>query len=242
MSAKALTKVGNPYLILCEGFQDRHFIETLLADRQISRFTVCSTWGLVQHSGNTHFQESLDALTGLTDFEDTLRSIIIVADSDSDPETAFRNITAQIAQSEEIAGPPPRRYPVPTAPLRVAYGKPSVAVVLIPWADRPGNLETLLLDAVRAERMDEMECAEMFGACVRASEWDIGPQSKLMLRAYLGANHPPNPEVNLSKLWTKAKIKKLIPIACPAFNQLASYLHGFDATHTALARDTGVLS
>jgi len=121
-------------------------------------------------------------------------AIIIVADNDGDPETAFRNIQRQI----NAAG-----FTVPSKPREMvaSAGLSPLAVLMIPWDEDAGCLETLCFSAVNARYNRELACAQDLVRCAGADRWDIAKKSKLKMRGFLSAVCKSDPNTGLRYAW-----------------------------------------
>jgi hypothetical protein len=149
-------------LLVCEGATDAHFFKHLLARRKVAGFDI--DWTLTEDAGGrvTEGKDAFEAyLRALrTEFEKVERftqAVILVADNDDQPQAQFRNVQKQIAKAGSFG--------VPDAPLELrqsAVGLPPLAILMLPWNDEPGSLETLLLQAVFSEDHKGRQCVEDF--------------------------------------------------------------------------------
>jgi hypothetical protein len=221
MPRRGIPELTTEYLVICEGSHDRHFLDNLFANRGISNIAVLSNYNLVGAYGNTGFGRALDAIAAASGFE-SVRGIVAVTDSDNDPDASFRLVVDQIAATEQIFGPPSRRYPIPNQPAVFVPGHPSVGVITIPWHDKLGTLETLLLEGIEGPIAIHASCMREFSACVGAHSWPIGPRSKMQLRAFLASSTPQEPEIGFASIWERPA-SAAIPITSIAFNQVADF-------------------
>jgi hypothetical protein len=124
------------FLIVCEGQSDEAFFRHLIQKRNLPQFKV--VYPMHQQDGGWRgFAPRLRALKTEPGF-DELRGILVAADNDDNPTSSFRNVCDQL----RAAG-----YPVPERPLQAirAPEYPALAVMMLPWADQGGKLESLCL-------------------------------------------------------------------------------------------------
>jgi hypothetical protein len=226
MPSRPPRRIEKPFLLLCEGAHDRHFFDQLLQHRSISDFMIASNYGISGISGNSAFGNSLSALTAITDF-DRLRGIVLVTDSDLDPQHAFDNVQQQIIDAAEILGPSARKYPVPTAALDIAFGHPALVVITIPDIKKPGNLETFMLEAVQSEAPLELHCVQQFSQCVGAEKWPVTGQSKLLMKALVISKSKNEPDISLAKIWESRETNQIVPLQSRVFNPFCVFLRHF---------------
>ena len=209
--------MSTPWIILSEGDEDAAFFKNLIKVRAIPNMEIKKRPNNLE--GNTVFRQWLMGLKPGTGY-DKHSGILIVGDNDNDPATSFRKIKRQI---EEADG-----YGVPSAPRQVAPAQnnlPPVAVLMIPWDDKIGALETLCLTAGFTQRPQLEACVTRFVKCVKATKWDISKLSKLRMRCFLSAACPGDPNTGLKFAWTgDQRPSDLIPLDNPCFDQIAKYL------------------
>jgi hypothetical protein len=220
-------------VIVCEGITDEAFFTSLLAAREISGFQVIRTHALVGVGGDTAWTEALNALIAEPNFE-RLQAIIVVGDNDSEPARKFQLIRAAIAQTTEIlSAGTTRKLDVPEVPLVRAGNAPGVVIMMIPWTEEHGNLETLCFRAVRAAFPAKAACVDEFAVCTSAEGWPISHRSKMQVRSYLASGHQSKPEFGLTRVWKEAP--HLIPLENAAFDQIAAFLRTFGTQQAAPA-------
>jgi hypothetical protein len=126
-------------------------------------------------------------------------TVVIVTDSDDDSATSFREIQRQIRDVGD--------YGMPSQPLEVARGRgiPGVAVLMIPWLDRPGNLETLVLDAMSdANPAVLAEVDKLLGDTVKTAR-SIAKNSKAQFSCVVACICDDDPSCAISAMWQSSK-------------------------------------
>ncbi len=98
----------------------------------------------------------LSTLTKMSGFS-SVRSVGVVRDAEQNPDGAFESVQGAL----EHAG-----LTAPDAPERRIEGPPAVNVLILPGANRPGMLETLLCDTFAEEPV--RPCIDAFFTCVEA--------------------------------------------------------------------------
>jgi len=207
-----------PWLILSEGDSDYAFLKKLIEVRQILNVEPRRRPGKL--AGNTVFEQWLRQLKTEPGMDER-PGILIVADNDNNPSRAFKQITRQI----RLAG----EYGIPSGPGQVApapNGRPAVAVLMLPWNDQQGCLETLCLVAAFKRRPRIARCVANFLRCVNTKSWTVSNRDKLRMRCLLSAACKRNPNTGLQFAWSqeKGRPKDLIPLTYRCFNQVATFL------------------
>lgn len=225
-------------IVLTEGRADDAFLKYLLAHREIEGLEIRECHDKTESQqketyGYRHFANRLRNLRVGTELDvRQYKSILIVADNDEKPADRFTEIANQIRDAEEYTIPTKPREPSPSGKL------PPISVLLLPWDNIPGCLETLLLESAIDHVPDFAECVETFLGCVKATTkdgWKQNNISKLRLRSLLGASCKDNPGIGINLAWSDdntkhAKDKKLIPLGHACFNRIAEYLRSLAAT------------
>jgi hypothetical protein len=203
-------------LILGEGDSDSAFFKNLCEKRNIAGFQ-CENVG-----GKQKFQSYLEALEGRTGF-DRLKAILLVADSDDDPDERFDSVRKQIKKA--------KNFPHPDNPLTLAKrsGCCSTAIMMIPfgaYGPTRGCLETILYPAACTALRHLVACVDDFCRCTGADRWGSRTSvDKLKLRALLSVAWSDDPNLNLPNLVSLAK--GLIPLENNVFDPIADYLNRF---------------
>jgi hypothetical protein len=174
--------------ILVEGVEDKSFLEELLLVSNLrDKFEFQNGEG----RGKNGFEQYLKGLVTVSP-----KAIIIVADNDGDPDGAFKNIQKQIAAAGFMVPNKPRETVATTA-------RSPLSVLMIPWDNDIGCLETLCVSAANQKYKIELDCAEGLVTCAGAGEWDIAKKAKLRMRGFLSAVCKSDPNTGLRYAWSK---------------------------------------
>ncbi len=206
-------KITESRVIVCEGKADVAFFEHLIQERGLPGFQVLPA------DGKDGYERVLVALSAAQGF-DRIFGILVVGDNDLDPGAAFLNIQRQV----RAAG----GYGVPNHPGEVVRsgGFPAVLVMMVPWQERTGCLETLLVEAVYDVRPDFKVCVDAYAACTRADLWNEVEQSKMKSQVVISAVCRSDPNTPVSYAWSRNE--SIFPLDRPCFDQIAAFLGGFD--------------
>ena len=172
------------------------------------------TFDFHKPNGTGAFTRMLTGLRTGSDIKER-KAILIVSDNDGDPDGKFEAIRAQIVE----AG-----WNAPETPRAVAAqdGMPSIYILMLPWDDDQGCLETLCLVAATNANPAQMKCVEQLVTCVEANDLSVPMLSKLRMRCYLSSVCKTDPNTGLRYAWNRSGT--LIPMNDPCFNNLATYL------------------
>ncbi len=205
----------NP-IILYEGVEDKSFLKEMLEFLSLAgRFDFHPNCG-----GKDAFERILTGL--VAESSDSLngqrKAVIIVGDNDGDPKGAFKNVQDQI----QTAG-----FTVPQKPREIVTtpNLPPLCVLMIPWDNVSGCLESLCLQAANKNYSDQLKCADALVKCNRAESWDIAKQSKLRMRSFLAAVCKSDPNTGLLWAWSTSNGRPgdIFPPNSAAFKQIADW-------------------
>jgi hypothetical protein len=170
--------------------------------------------------GNRRFGERLDALRANRSYRELVKKVLIVTDSDADPNAAFENVRAQV---EAV------NYATPTKVRETATGEPSVCIITVPF-DQRGNLECILVPATRQAKPKITACVDKFVEQVTLLEkFEDEQKCKLWLRAMMAARWPRDPGINIAPLFMSPDATRIIPPEDQAFDELAKFIKAFGA-------------
>jgi hypothetical protein len=149
-----------PRLLICEGPEDHFFFERLIEARNLPRFHIQAAGGNTQFSGAiSKFElERTSIFRQITD-------IVVVADNDDDPIASFNNACAEIRKAVGAASTPRR-------PLQSTGRKPRCTLVMVPWTDVEGNLESLCVETARHANANAGGHVDTFLALAGAGRWE----------------------------------------------------------------------
>lgn len=221
------------HIVLCEGPHDVHFLQSLIATRNLPSFQLACPKDLYDNpiegegGGRDKFTEYLNGAVATTGF-DKVEAILIVSDNDADPARSFTCIQELIGSADPIDGfvTPPKKFQAPTSPLTATVGVPKIAVMMLPWTNIPGALETLCLQAAVRASPKIAACVDEFAKCSDIKAWSQSKQDKMRLRSLIASQNNKNPDLSLAWLWNKNS--GLIPLTDPVFDQIANFLRDFD--------------
>ncbi|MBE1506067.1 DUF3226 domain-containing protein [Rhizobium viscosum] len=200
-----------PRLILCEGPHDAGFFRGLISQRQLKEFHIKSP-DKETGPGISGFKRSLEGFPAITGFE-KVKDIVVVADNDDDPATAFADVCKQITDAGLVP---------PNQPGAVSVGNPNIHVMMIPAANQSGSLESLCYSAGTRGKAAIASCISAFEACLGIAGWPEQKKAKMRLRSYLAGTYRRNPDILFSRVWIEQP--NLIPLQDAVFDPIAAYL------------------
>jgi hypothetical protein len=204
-------------LILVEGPDDCSFVRALIDARRIERNGARIADPSSEHDrtgGNTKFGRKLAALK-LERAPIRPDRVLIITDSDTDPQDSFDKARRQVERAHGGRAPTQVREP--------SAGPPSITIVTIPF-DEPGTLETLCARAARNYSKQITDSVDFFDNNIRAERWQNEiRRSKFWLRSMLAASCG-DPGVPLGQVFSEARFAGRIPLADPVFNPLADLI------------------
>jgi hypothetical protein len=199
--------------LVCEGYKDRSFFNQLIEERQLPRFHILKT------NGNSNFFSELNALQlqETTRFR-ALRGIIIAADNNDDPAGRFQNVCDQV---ERVFG----RGTAPSTPLQPSRTSPPVTVLMVPWTNRSGNLESLCVEAAKSANGQVARHVDTFMGLIHAEKWQSeSRRGKAVLRVTLAATCVQDPFIPLGGVFEDPRHRRLIPLNHQSFTPIADEL------------------
>jgi hypothetical protein len=210
-----------PLQILCEGADDAEFFARLAHDRNLPEYHAECPKGADQRCiGKGGFARHLELMKQGIPSGVPLRGIIVAADSDEDPHASFEDVQRSI----QISG-----LRVPDQALEIMTnhsGFPFIAVMMVPWHDRRGNLERIIFEALSEIVPHLIPSVEQFRDSCGAQNRSESLQAKMLLRCLITVLNPRDPSVTLTNFLKS-------PEVCPidynhaAFSQLANFLTAF---------------
>lgn len=207
---------GRPILV-CEGASDQSFLSHLAKARKLGSFDVIVA-STNKTTGNTVFEEGLKAIALLPAF-DKCPSVVVIGDNDDDPVEARKNVFAQVERTK-WSRPASLRAFEPTS------GLPPLAVLMLPWDDETGCIETMLYKSASAHRRKVANCVEKFIECTETSDRAVQHMSKYRLRCLVAASSPKDPSITFGNLWRadRGVPPDLVPLDHSCFGDLANFL------------------
>jgi len=225
-------------LIVGEGESDLKFFQAFCVKNGIGRFQYAFTGmrglrpsGEYEASGFDMFKEYLNAFGRTSDFQ-KVTDIVLACDSGDRPTTnpneKYKSLRKMIASAR--FGDPPMAYQPPTAAnvvVPVGGPIPRVHILVLPWNDQSGGLETLCLQAARAaggtESVRVMTCVDAFSNCVNVAPLNHERQGKFKLQSFISGMWPTRATVRPEQIYDM-HASALVPLDHAAFNQVRDFL------------------
>ncbi len=206
--------------ILCEGEGDRSFFRHLIQSRHLPEFDIfCPGKPYTEGGAVEGYDDMLTVFTTGDGFQN-LAGILIQGDNDDDPGARFTRIQEKVRNADG--------YAVPNAPLQVAKveGRPALVVMMFPWTDEIGSLETLCLPSAEGAHPEIKKCVDEHINCINTADWPIQKQHKLRLRCMIASVCRTDPYTSLVHAWSRPE--NLIPLNDSCFDRLSDFLRKFD--------------
>jgi hypothetical protein len=213
-----------PLQILCEGADDAEFFTRLGHARGLNQYhVVCPKGADGRCIGKGGFARHLELVKQGIPSGVPVKGILIAADSDEDPGQAFSEVHRSIVLSELRA---------PDSPLEIMTnrsGFPATAVMMVPWHNRPGNLELVIFEALKQIVPHLIPCLEKFRDCCNAQDRTESLQAKMLLRCLITVLNPSDPSATLTNFLKDST-------CCPidynheTFSRMADFLATFSET------------
>jgi hypothetical protein len=204
--------------ILCEGDDDKFFLEALISQRNLPRFQVrhAAECNKRKAGGRGGFIHALDGFGPISGF-DRVRGVLLVTDNDFPIPKAFRELQKIFKAL---------KYPQLTTPTDVAtiVGKPG-ALLFIPDPQTQGDLETLCWPAVLAKWPSAQTCVPAFLKCTGADQWNkVSSINKATVRSAIVGHYEEDPYNTLGLLFKRG----ILSTAHSCFDAVAKFLTDFD--------------
>jgi hypothetical protein len=231
--------VAPQILIVCEGISDVEFLTQLIKANNLQADIAVKTVGN-RERGISCIGKQLNAVQTAPDMKDN-KLVVVVADNDSDPDANFQMVKDQILQTGTFGVPEKPRSLARPAVLHPSDGRTTadIIVVMLPWDDKKGNLETLLFAAGAKNNIALSKCVDAFASCAGRDEWSVGKLSKLKARTLFSATAVDNSSVPVHFAWCP-DAGDPFPINSSSFKQIAKCLKDivkqFKRSHTVTAR------
>jgi hypothetical protein len=219
-------------VLLCEGHTDDAFFRHLASVRGLQKPHIISREAKKPPAGEGAFSLRLKGVVAETGIQ-ARPSILLVADNDATPSEKFEAVVRQIREANKLPEVSKiGQFGIPNQPRTLAPSTgnlPPLAILMMPWDNKIGCLDTLCLEAAVSRRSAHAQCVEQYLACVRAAEprvWDEHKVHKMKLHCLLSGACPDDPCISLLYAWSdKRNIPAdLVPLDSPCFDQIAEYL------------------
>ncbi|MCA3644026.1 MAG: hypothetical protein IOC63_19675 [Methylobacterium sp.] len=200
-------------MIICEGLDDKCFFEKLIEARQLPKYIVSDTSSENHHTGGiTKFRMALNEKKNKPKQYNLLDTIIVAADNDDDPDGNFNLVAGQV---QDFIGARPQR------PLEFTKKRPRVAIVMIPWIDEPGTLETLIIPPIKRQYAQLSGNVDYF-VDLEGKHWDGRKRHNKAWVRVATAVLSPDPFDPLGRIIKNQR--NLIDFSCPSLQGLADFL------------------
>jgi hypothetical protein len=211
--------VPTPPIILAEGPADEQFVRELIKARNLPRCDIQKA-NPPEAYGQPGFAKRLEGLklaVGLS----ARKAVVIIADNDDDPSASFAFVRSQISAVGD--------YGIPTKPREAAASTnpnlPPLVVLMIPWDNESGCLDTICFAAADNMRPKIGKCVRKFVKCVKPKRWPVSPLSKLKMRCLLSAVCKQDPNTPLQHAWSTSRGRPgdIIPLNDTRFDHIADF-------------------
>jgi hypothetical protein len=214
-----------PFIVLCEGAADRACLAALRDKLALPEFDLPfppdapETKGEPALHGLDGFVNMLRRIEGEGALDRTLwqrlRGVVIVADHRDDAAATLGSIVRQCRAAGFAAPAAAGRWESSPPP------RPPLAVLLVPQT-RPGGLETLCLEHLRARHGAVAQCLDQYLACIPPLPAGAERRAKAALACVVAAISHDNPTRSLA--WSFAGDAPLVDVTDAAFAPLAASL------------------
>lgn len=213
-----------PWTIICEGIADQAFFLNMIQERGLPNFDVPFPTK-ESGGGRSAFAGMLSGLRVATKPR-KIDAILIVSDNDDDPGRSFGEVQKQIRLAED--------YPIPETPMQVARaeGQPAILIMMLPWTDIPGCLESLYKKIFLRTQNPLMECVDEFLKCACVTRWEeVQKRDKAAFQCFIAGSNKEDPNKGLANLLRKTnhQFNRLFPVTAPEFDGIANVLQNFGA-------------
>jgi uncharacterized protein DUF3226 len=216
--------------IVCEGYADKQFFRHLIERRGLPAFDIPFPQEgpdeqLEVLAGRQNFGKMLAALRSNFVLKGLPKGILLVADSSNDPTATFQELRGYIEEAQH--------YGVPDQPLQVARAAvlgglpiaPDIIVLLIPWIDQPGSLESVCLIHLAVKHAAIATHVEAFCAATEMNEWPIEKRDKAKVQCFIAATNQDDP--NKSLRYAFSGVEPIVSVSNGCFGQIAGVLQNF---------------
>ncbi len=208
--------------LLCEGDDDKGFLEALISKRGLPDFQICHAAECNEAGsdgkgvgGRSGFSHSLNGFGPIKGFG-AVKAILLVTDNDT--TQSFH----EVQQALTVNG-----HTAPSAPGEVglAYGKP-VGVLMIPSHTEQGDLEKLCFPEIVRVWPKAEECVTAFLKCTGADAWKKESSiNKARARSATIGFYEPTPYMGIGHLFRHG----VLSVANSCFDPIVNFFQDFDA-------------
>jgi len=190
-----LPNLTGKYLCIVEGKGDEKIFSKLCTIADVSNVVFDSPNESHGGYGKDNFFGLLQGLPTIRGFSGA-NGVLILQDSDDDPELALHEIKEQLRKANEAIKNDGRAFGIPQTFLRPTFGTntPPVVAVSIPWINEKGALESLVLSAAEKKFPELKSCVDDFVQCAGGlNGWTAGKVAKARLACIVAAKLKSNP-------------------------------------------------
>jgi hypothetical protein len=215
-------ELSRELVLLCEGADDQYFFSQMMRRPSLPSFDI--PFPTDRLHGNGAYGEMLKAIQGAGIAFNSVRGVLIVADSTDNPSAVFGSIRRQV----QSAG----SFPLPANPTEIALGNrefPAIQIMLLPDHNKAGCLETLYVEELERTNQGVKACVEEFLGCgpITARAWPSEKADKARFHALVAALHKRDPGKTASRVFDGPS--PLLSIAANVFTPIGRRLSSFDA-------------
>jgi hypothetical protein len=210
-------KLTEPRVIICEGRVDEAFLRALISKRNLPNFCIRNPEDFGAR-GIDSIGEAISGLKIMPGFEN-LAGILVVVDSDDDPQKNFEAVRKQISSLGEP-------FLAPNALLERSSGIPSIQILTLPWINQPGCLETMLYPHLASRHSALASCVDSFLLCSGVSVWANSRKvAKVATQTLLGAVAEKSAATTLGRSFVNGT--SYFDLLDPVFNDLAECIASY---------------
>jgi hypothetical protein len=216
--------ISDHYIAIVEGSADEYVFETLctglgIADVAFDSPCQASHGGF----GKDFYYSLLQGLPAKRGFN-RAKGIILIQDADDAPNGVLTSLGAQLRRVNDAIRSDNRSYGIPVDFASVVRGSntPPVCAIAVPWGDRRGALETLIVEAIEDHDPALKECADSYIDCSGGlTGWTAGKKAKTQLACYVATRLKSNPTASIRNLLSSTEFRFVLSHA--AFDPLRAF-------------------
>ncbi len=220
--SKTRTKSDNAVLdapiLIAEGLHEDSFFKALARARGLPAFNIPNR-EKGEPTGNGSFTSRLTALhiASAPEFVNAAY-VLVVADNAACPERLFSQIAGDIVRS--------RCWSKPNGPrerVESTEGLPPLYLLMLPWDDDKGCLETLCYTAAASNYPVAADCVTKYIRCASLSVRPIEKLDKIRIRCLISAICEDDPNTTLQYAWS-GDCPDMIPLDHHCFDKIVAWI------------------
>ena len=221
-----------PIVILTEGEADDAFIKKLIEDNGLGIENF-----IIRNGGCTKFWSRIRSIRTASEpmVLRNCQAMVIIADNDNSPGDQFDIIRNQIVianqgvSADDLFGIPQN----PLVSARQSLSLPPIYILMLPWGNEAGCLETLCLSSINPDYSPQVACVDDIFQCVGAGAWSTTMQAKFRVQCLLSSICDGDPYTHLKFAWKvdadKGRPGNIFLTNNPACQRIADFLHSLIA-------------